>query len=128
MMSCEPPEMKRFGVLLRAWRREKGVAQGALEEAAGLGANAIGRYERGENSPTLETFDRLCRALGVSPSQFFDGPPGFQSSDNGIECPGSGGEPPPGHHAVSFTLDTYGHAVPGQAEALGAEELLGKAN
>ena len=33
-----------------------------------------------------------------------------------------------GHHAVSFTLDTYGHAVPGQAEALGSDELLGKAN
>jgi SOS-response transcriptional repressor LexA len=93
--------MKRFGGILRAWRTSKRLSQAALEEASGVGLHMVGYYERGENSPTLETFGRLCDALAVSPSDFFAGPPGYHSEGGDSESRGADRSgPPPGHHAV----------------------------
>lgn len=78
--------MPGFGELLAAWRHAKGdVSQQALSEAAGLGKNAIGGYERGENSPTLESLDRIAKALGITTVELLAGP-GLRLSE------------PPGHY------------------------------
>ena len=71
------PIVPIFGAVLAAWRRARGgISQIALSEAAGLGKNAVGTYERGENSPSLESLDRLARVLKITTAELLAGPDG----------------------------------------------------
>lgn len=51
---------------LRELRQAKGWSQEKLEEYSGVTRSQIGRIERGEVKPRLETILKLCQALGVS--------------------------------------------------------------
>ena len=51
------------------------VTQKALAKKAGVSVYVIGKIEREETTPSLETVDRLCRALGVTASEFFASTP-----------------------------------------------------
>lgn len=53
-------------MILRQRRRELGVSQADLAEAAGVHLRQIRRYERGEQQPVLPVAVRLAGALGVS--------------------------------------------------------------
>ena len=50
--------------LLRDARRRHGVSQRALARRSQTSQTHISRIERGEVSPSIETLDRLLRALG----------------------------------------------------------------
>jgi len=52
------------GKLLRATRQRHRLSQKRLALRAGTDQAAISRIERGETSPTLETFERLMAAMG----------------------------------------------------------------
>jgi transcriptional regulator with XRE-family HTH domain len=54
----------RFGLAVRAARRERGWAQDELSEAAGLDRTYISGLERGQRNPTLTTQERIAAALG----------------------------------------------------------------
>lgn len=54
----------RFGLAVRAARRERGWAQEELSAAAGLDRTYISGLERGQRNPTLETLGRIAAALG----------------------------------------------------------------
>jgi len=56
----------RFGLAVRAARRERGWAQEELSEAAGLDRTYISGLERGQRNPTLTTQERIAAALGSS--------------------------------------------------------------
>lgn len=72
---AQDPFMLPLGEALAAWRRARGnISQIALGEAAGLGKNAVGQYERGENSPTLESLERLAKALRIAVPELLAGP------------------------------------------------------
>ena len=51
---------------LSALRKEKKISQQELAEMAGIHPNVLGRYERGEASPSVEMASKLSNALGVS--------------------------------------------------------------
>ncbi len=51
---------------LSALRKEKKISQQELAEIAGIHPNVLGRYERGEASPSVEMASKLSNALGVS--------------------------------------------------------------
>jgi transcriptional regulator with XRE-family HTH domain len=54
---------------LKALRKDH--TQGELAERAGVSVDVIGKIERGETTPSLETLHRLCKALRVSLAEFF---------------------------------------------------------
>ena len=51
---------------LSALRKEKKISQQELAEKAGIHPNVLGRYERGEATPSVEMASKLANALGVS--------------------------------------------------------------
>ena len=59
------PEGQRFGELLRLLRKDRGLSQEALAEAASMTADYLGFIERGDNVPTLTVILKLAKALNV---------------------------------------------------------------
>lgn len=51
--------------LLSQARRDKGLTQRALAEAAGVPQSTIARIESGVLSPRVQTLERILRALGL---------------------------------------------------------------
>lgn len=66
------PEVKpSVGRQLRIFRERQGWSLRALADRCGLSINAISRIERGENSPTVSSLQRLAVALNVPITDFF---------------------------------------------------------
>jgi transcriptional regulator with XRE-family HTH domain len=59
----------RFGANLRRLRRDKGISQEKLADLAGLHRTYVSSVERGERNVTLETVEKLAKALGVPMSK-----------------------------------------------------------
>ena len=47
-------------------RKDKGISQTELGNIAGIHPNVLGRYERGEATPSVDMAAKLADALGVS--------------------------------------------------------------
>lgn len=62
---------QQFGRLIRRLRRQAGFSQEAFAEQCGLHRTYIGAIERGEKTVTIETANKLARALSISLSQLF---------------------------------------------------------
>ena len=62
---------KSFGQRLRSIRLANGLTQKELAEKAGLHATYIGIIERGKQSASLDTIEKLAAALGVKEETFF---------------------------------------------------------
>lgn len=58
--------MKQFGRRLRKLRTDKGLSQADLARLAKTHPMQVGKYERGESFPAVETLVALSRALEVS--------------------------------------------------------------
>jgi transcriptional regulator with XRE-family HTH domain len=59
---------------LRAIRVQKDLSQGDIEERTGLKRCYVSRVENGHTVPSIETLEKLARALGVPMYQlFYDG-------------------------------------------------------
>lgn len=59
---------EKFGKKLKLERVKRDLSQEKLAELADLHRTAIGFIERAENSPTLETIDKIAKALKMNPS------------------------------------------------------------
>lgn len=59
---------------LRVMRADKQMSQQDLADASGVGVDAIGKYERGESMPLLETSCKLASALGCTPNDLCEFP------------------------------------------------------
>lgn len=77
-----------FARRLTALRERAGLTQAALADRAGLSRQAIGKLERGEREPTLETAVRLAAALGVPVTAFVPDAP-----DNTAQPPAESPQP-----------------------------------
>src|SRR5258708_27047353 len=72
---------------LRAIREQKDLSQGDIEQRTGLKRCYVSRVENGHTVPSIETLEKLARALGVPLYQFFydgEAPPELQSLPKGI--------------------------------------------
>ena len=59
--------LERLGRTIRHYRKERGLTQEALAEAADLHENYVSRLETGDQEPGLFVVLCLCRALDVRP-------------------------------------------------------------
>ena len=65
-------ETHYLGTALRRLRRERGLTQRALGELAGVSRVTVAVLETGSRATAdAATVERLARALGVSPAEFF---------------------------------------------------------
>lgn len=59
--------MRRRLLRLKELRERKGWSQTELARRAGLQNTVVNRAERGQNSITLKTLEKLAKAFGVGP-------------------------------------------------------------
>jgi transcriptional regulator with XRE-family HTH domain len=57
---------RTFGQRLRQTRIKAGLSQSDLEEISGIPKARLSRYENGHVAPSIQTLERLARALSVS--------------------------------------------------------------
>jgi transcriptional regulator with XRE-family HTH domain len=62
---------QRFGKAIRRRRRELDLSQEELAERAELHRTYISNIERGELNPSLETMEKLVKALDITVSALF---------------------------------------------------------
>ena len=61
-----------FGVVLRAYRQERGITQEQLSERVGVVHSFICSLESGKKQPSLKMVLKLAAALGVRPGELVD--------------------------------------------------------
>lgn len=61
----------KFGAKLRKIRKERNLSQEELSKAAGLDRTFVGKIERGERSPSLQTISKLATALDINIQELF---------------------------------------------------------
>jgi transcriptional regulator with XRE-family HTH domain len=66
-------ERKALGRAIRVLRAEHGVSQEDVEDAGGLGQNALTRIERGGVSPSFDSLVGVAAGLGVPLSVLIEG-------------------------------------------------------
>lgn len=57
-----------FAEELRTLRTNAGITQEEVAARAGVSREYVSMLEAGKNTPTIDVFIRLCRAVGVSPA------------------------------------------------------------
>jgi len=60
--------LKRLGEAVRAARKDRGMSQEALADAAGIDRSHMGKIERGERNVTLLNVTRIAKAIGCKAS------------------------------------------------------------
>lgn len=63
---------KRFGDLVRRLRTEKGYSQEEFSFRVGLHQTYVSSIERGERNVTIQTAQRIARALDISLAGMFE--------------------------------------------------------
>ena len=62
---------REFGELVRHLRQEKGYSQEEFSFRVGLHQTYISSVERGERNVTIQTADRIAKALGTTLADLF---------------------------------------------------------
>lgn len=62
---------KKFGQLVAAHRRRRGITQEALAKAARLSSDMIGKIETGATGARFPAIERIAAALEVDPAELF---------------------------------------------------------
>ena len=63
---------KILGTRIRNYRTSLGITQEKLAELSGCHHTYIGQIERGEKNATIESIERISRALNISLSTLFE--------------------------------------------------------
>jgi transcriptional regulator with XRE-family HTH domain len=63
---------KKFGKRLQTLRRQSGLTQEQLAQAAQISVDFLSLVERGINAPSFENLEKLAKALGVPIRELFN--------------------------------------------------------
>jgi transcriptional regulator with XRE-family HTH domain len=69
-MTHKVSDLMLLGIVIRAFRLQRGISQENLAELAALHRTYIGSVERGERNPSFQSLSRILNALGVSWTEF----------------------------------------------------------
>lgn len=61
-----------LGSRIRQYRQQRGYTQEALALSSGLNVSFLGDVERGTKKPSIESLEKLLKALGITFQEFFD--------------------------------------------------------
>lgn len=64
--------VKILGKRIRNYRMQLDLSQEKLAEKASCHPTYIGQIERGEKNPTIESIEKITKALGISLSELFE--------------------------------------------------------
>lgn len=56
---------------IKNFRTFRGITQSDLAQRIGKSKNVISNWERGDNSPDVDSVEKICRELTVTPNQLF---------------------------------------------------------
>ena len=62
----------KLGARIRQYRGKKGLTQEVLALNSGINVSFLGDIERGIKKPSVESLEKLLKALGVTFQEFFD--------------------------------------------------------
>ena len=65
------PLSMNIGTTIRGYRLQKGMSQGDIEKKTGLLRCYLSRVENGHTVPSLETLQKIAKALDLQLSEFF---------------------------------------------------------
>ena len=65
------PVSRNIGTTIRGYRLQKGMSQGDIEKKTGLLRCYLSRVENGHTVPSLETLQKIAKALDLQLSEFF---------------------------------------------------------
>ena len=63
--------MNTIGENIKNFRIFRKMTQVELGAAVGRSKNVVSNWERGDNTPDLDTLEKICRVLSVTPNQIF---------------------------------------------------------
>lgn len=69
--SVPQPVSMNIGTTIRGYRLQKGMSQGDIEKKTGLLRCYLSRVENGHTVPSLETLQKIAKALDLQLSEFF---------------------------------------------------------
>ena len=69
--------MTNIGENIKKFRVFRKMTQAELGEAVGRSKNVVSNWERGDNAPDLDTLEKICKILKVTPNQMF----GWEKND-----------------------------------------------
>lgn len=78
----------KLGLFLLKGRKEKGLTQEELAQEIGVTKAAISRYEKGERTPNIYLFAKMCSVLDISPDELI----GAEKEKIPKPCPFCGAE------------------------------------
>ncbi len=62
---------KTFGANVRHYRKARGMSQEQCADAAGLSPGMMGKVERGETAPSLDSVEKIAAALDLPAAVLF---------------------------------------------------------
>lgn len=71
LLPLDSPISSNIGTTIRGYRLQKGMSQGDIEKRTGLLRCYLSRVENGHTIPSLETLQKIARALDLQLAQFF---------------------------------------------------------
>ena len=63
---------KKIGLKIKFERQKNNMSQETLAVLSDISTTGLGNIERGTNSPTIETLDKIAHALNISLSELVD--------------------------------------------------------
>ena len=63
--------MELVGRKFYEWRIQRGLTQSELSRRSGIPQANLSKIEQGRQDPTVSTLVRICRAIGVPPTELF---------------------------------------------------------
>ncbi|WP_379967913.1 helix-turn-helix domain-containing protein [Ectobacillus sp. sgz5001026] len=70
-MEKEEMLLIKIGNTIKLERMKNGLSQADLAQQSNLHKNFIGMVERGQRGPTISSLQKICLALGISLTEFF---------------------------------------------------------